>query len=236
MVDPKVIDRFLDGQPLMALRPKPDVPWRIVGQFRFAAEHPGFDLIEDSYELEIIIPETFPQQPPLVTETAEKIPRDKTFHIFEDTDTCCLGSPLALAIRLKKDPSLTGFSESCIIPYLYGVSHKLKHGGKFPFGELNHGYTGQFEDYGALLGLESERQILAAFRLLGMKKRVANKMPCPCGCGTRLGKCSLNKVIRPLRIQVGCPWFRKYLAEFAEFQRLLKELESKAAEKEKPAA
>ncbi len=219
----------------MALRPKPETPWRIVGNFRFAAEHPGYELIEDHYELEILVPPDFPSRPPVVRELGWRIPRDGNFHVNEKSDTLCLGSPLALAIRLKQAPSLVGFAESCIVPYLYGVSYKFGHG-EFPFGELAHDFDGQWNEYGAMLQLKTEHEILAAFQLLGMKKRLANKRPCPCGCRKRLGRCRTNDHIRPLRYEVGRRWFRNYLVEYAKIQEWLKAQNAISESEEKPAA
>lgn len=235
MVDLEDIDRFLDEQALMAIRPKPGSPWRITGKFRFSAEYGSLEVIQDDYELEIILSPDFPREPPLVRETGGKVPKEADFHVNERSDSLCLGSPLAIAIRLKQKPSLTGFAETCLVPYLYGMSYRLKHG-EFPFGELAHGLPGEWDDYGRLLGLKSREQILAAFALLGMKKRIANKRPCPCGCGNRLGRCPTNNNIRPLRNEVGRRWFRNYLVEYAEFQKIFKEAVAKAPKAEKPPA
>ena len=50
--------------------------------------------------------------------------------------------------------------------------------------------------------------------LTGMKKRVANKHPCPCGSGRRLGRCHCRRV-NHLRRTIGRTWFR------AEYQRVV---------------
>jgi hypothetical protein len=44
-------------------------------------------------------------------------------------------------------------------------------------------------------------------RLAGKKKRIANKLPCPCGSGRRLGRCH-NLKVNGLRHQLGPKWCR----------------------------
>ena len=104
--------------------------------------------------------------------------------------------------------TLDGYAENCLVPYLFAISRKLKTGGPLPFGELDHGVDGLFADYMQLLGLKSREQLVYAFRLLGMKKRRANKLPCPCGCGIRLGRCKYNFRLREFRKVASRTWFR----------------------------
>jgi hypothetical protein len=42
------------------------------------------------------------------------------------------------------------------------------------------------DDYRTLFGLKEESQLFPALRCLLLKKRIANKRPCPCGCGKPL--------------------------------------------------
>ena len=72
--------------------------------------------------------------------------------------TLCLGSPLRLLWKLSRRPSLPGFASSCLVPYLYAVSHKLQFGGELLFRELKHGAEGIVEDYLDLFGLSNPEQ------------------------------------------------------------------------------
>ncbi len=71
---------------------------------------------------------------PKVQETSNRIPTD--FHHYQD-DTLCPGAPIAVRQKFKKEPTLVGFVNNCVIPYLYSFSYKSKFG-KMPFGELPH--------------------------------------------------------------------------------------------------
>ena len=87
-----------------------------------------------------------------------------------------------------------------MIPYLDGYSHFLKTG-KMPFGELDHGELGSLQDLASLLGMEMGPAIPYCV-LATMKRRRANKRPCPCGSGRRLGRCH-NRKVNMLRDRVG---------------------------------
>ena len=88
-----------------------------------------------------------------------------------------------------------------MIPYLYGYSI-VENGGAPPFGELSHGAAGLRDDLATLIGVRDDRVLLDFVRLLAAKKRKANKLPCPCGAGLRVGRCH-NRKLNILRAQLG---------------------------------
>lgn len=192
----------------MALRPRSGRAPVLRGLFEFAATNKEGGLIRDAYELEIELPESFPDEVPAVREIGRRIPRDGKYHINLTEDSLCLGSPLALRLSLSKEPSINSFTANCIVPYLYAVSHKLANGGPFIFGELDHGEKGELDDYVHIFGLKTHAEALDTLHMLGLKKRVANKWPCPCGCSLRLGVCKFNAIIRPFRSVAKRSWYR----------------------------
>ncbi len=194
----------------MSIRPVSGEELCFSGRFAFAARHGREGDVQDAFDLEIIVPKAFPKAVPQVVETGGRIPRLADNHINGTDGTLCLGSPLSVLLRILKKPTLVGFAENCLVPYLFALSRKLS-GGVMSFGELDHGMPGLRDDYQQMLGLKSQEQVAEAFRLLGMKKRRANKEPCPCGCGVRLGRCGFNQRVRALRSQVGRQWFRTAL-------------------------
>ncbi len=204
------ISQFLDKYPRMSIVPFSDKGIYIRGIFNFKAIVEEEEEIEDSYKLEIIIPDKFPRALPVIKEIGNKIPKTEDFHINEDDESFCLGSPYRLLIKLSNSPSLIDFINQCLIPYLYAVSFKLKNGGKFILGELDHGNKGIFEDYCDLFGLSGHNQVIQVIELLSVKKRVANKRPCPCGCGKRLGACPFHKKLNELRKMAPVAWFKAH--------------------------
>lgn len=209
---------FIRDYKLMAIRPRAGKTPLLKGRFEFSAKHPEAGEVEDAFDLEIDVPATFPRDLPTVIETGNRIPRTETYHVNRTDWTLCLGSPLRLLVLLSEKPSLTGFAEKCLVPYLFAISQKLSSGVPLPFGQLDHGAPGALADYQTLFGLKSAEQALATLRVLGQKKRRANKHPCPCGCRLRLGSCPFRNRLPRYRALASRPWFR---AQFQEMTRML---------------
>lgn len=191
----------------MAARPSSDANLSLEGRFDFTARADTYSQVTDSYPLLIRIPPEFPRQLPAVYETGGRIPKGGEYHVNPD-GSLCLGSRLRLLWKLSNAPTIVGYAENCVVPYLYSISHKLRYGGALPFGELAHGSPGELADYADLFGLRTGQQARVALSYLGMKKRRANKLPCPCDCGRRLGKCRFNRRLREFRQMAGRSWFR----------------------------
>lgn len=206
---------FLQDYSGMSFGPIKNRGFSLVGTFSFLAHYPGLPSIKDDYKLEIVVPEDFPYELPKVIEQEGKIPRNNEFHINPD-DTLCLASPLRVSIGLADTPTLSAYAEKFLVPYLYAVSHKLKFSGEFVFGELEHGGKGLVKDYADLLGVDDATKIIPTLQLLCMKKRVANKNPCPCGCLRRLGKCDFRFRIDELRNVAPRSYYRWHLLNLTE--------------------
>ncbi len=201
------LHQFLTDYPGMTIRPTTGSDLVMHGKFSFSAQPDSGVEITDTYHLRIVVPQAFPCDLPRVTELGDKIPRTGDYHVNPDA-TLCLGSPLRLLWKLSNKPTLSGFASECLVPYLYAISHKLKCGGNLPFSELAHGTPGELQDYADLFSLKRPEQAQLALRLLAMKKRLANKQPCPCDCGKRLGQCRFNGTIRKFRRLASRSWFR----------------------------
>ena len=184
------------------------------GSFSFSATPCNYPTIADTYCLKINVSRGFPASIPEVYETGKKIPRDDKHHV-NPGGTLCLGSPLRLKWKLNAKPTIVGFAEECLVPYLYSISHKLRFG-TFPFGELEHGEAGVIDDYIDLLSLQSKEQVRYALSLLGKKKRWANKKRCPCGCGMRLGVCRYHFHLVKVRQWAERSWFRYHLSTLGQ--------------------
>lgn len=182
----------------------------IAGNFDFYAQSVGGPSITERFLLRIVIPRDFPKTLPVVYEKGGRIPPTGSFHVNSD-GSLCLGSPLRLRWMLSKAPTLVSFAELCVVPCLYAVGLRLAQGGQFIFGELAHGRRGEFDDYVELLQLQSLRDARTAIVYLSRKKRCANKKPCPCGCGLRLGLCRFNSRLREFRALAPRSWYRELL-------------------------
>lgn len=202
------LTQFLMDYPQMGVMPLMESGLTIRGEFAFTAERGGAPAVTETYDLHIEVPTGFPRDLPKVTETGGRIPRTGDYHVNGD-GTLCLGSPLRLLMILSREPSLPGFAQSILVPYLYAVSLKLRSGGPMPFSELAHGSEGILQDYMSIFRLRKPTGVLRVLKALGMKKRRANKKLCPCDCGRRLGRCHFNTKVAAFRKLAGRPWFRR---------------------------
>jgi len=203
------IEVLLQQHPDLRLRPSNEDVVVLAGTVAFSAQKPGFERIDDAFEVEIKVPNQFPQEFPHVWETGNRIPA--TYHKLQN-GSLCLGSPARIRLAIKQSPTLVAFVQFCVIPYLYGFAFQERFQ-TLPFGELSHGMAGLREDYAELFGVKGEKLAVEMVRLASLNKRDANRRPCPCGSGKRVGKCH-NRRVNEMRELLG----RKWLAD--EFHRL----------------
>jgi hypothetical protein len=175
----------------------------LAGSIHFRVRGPTGEVLEDEYRIELLVPSNFPADVPSAWETGGRIPPN--FHKLDD-GSLCLGAPTALVLTLGLSPTLITFVEGLLIPYLFGYSHFVKHG-DLPYGELDHGADGLLQHFGALFGTSDRTAAREFVRLTSVRKRRANKQPCPCNSGRRLGKCH-NRRVNRLRDRLGRVWFR----------------------------
>jgi hypothetical protein len=182
----------------MSLAPSRTAKTVLSGQFSFRRTYQGTNEISEVYEIRVQVDVGFPKVPPIIEEIGRKIKRTAEYHVNPD-GSLCLGSPIRLRAILANEPTLCAFVEKCLVPYLYAMTYKMRHGGKLIFGELAHGDSGEIEDYETLFQVRGKGAVLNALKALSLKKRIANKRQCPCNCGQRLGKCRTHKVLNPFR-------------------------------------
>lgn len=199
------IGDFLADQPGLRVLPSSGGAVRLEGQFAFHADFEGGPAIRDTYHLRIEVPTAFPDALPFVYELGGRIPRDLDHHVFPQSGRLCLGSTLRLHAIARDTRGLLPFGQRAIVPYLYAASLRERTGGPYPFGELAHDRTGLLDDYAQMLNLERPEQAAQALALGAMRKRLANKRPCPCGCGQRLGVCPYRKYLNAFRNRFGRP-------------------------------
>lgn len=188
------LDELLDRHPGLSRRPSRSGELVVAGTLDYRTEHPSLGAIEDAFTIELRIPAVFPRVVPRVRELDGRVPAD--FHRVLNGDLC-LGSPLRLQLILSKNPTLVGFVGKCVVPYLVGFN-VFERTGEMPFGELAHGNRGLFDEYKQIFGVRADSACVQFLHLLSLRKRVANKRPCPCGSGRRLGKCH-NRQANSLR-------------------------------------
>lgn len=206
------LEDFLAAHPRIRIAEINDDEVVLAGEYHLKAQLAGSQLVERTYQLRLFCPRDYPEVLPKVLDEGGYFPRNLKYHTYDD-GSFCLGSELKIKSLLQADHSITAFFERIIDRFLYAVTHRIEFG-YFPYGELAHGEQGLVDDYGEMFGLSGKLAVLRALQALGKRKREANKLPCPCGCGLRLGRCDYRFVLNGFRSIAGRRWFRGHLQEF----------------------
>ena len=116
----------------------------VAGALPFEASADGLETIIDKFEIELRIPHVFPDMLPRARETEDRIERSYP-HINGD-GTLCLAIPVEQRRIFFEQPSLIGFVNRLVIPYLYGYCYWKQHG-RHPFDEQQDRHEGIVEHY-----------------------------------------------------------------------------------------
>lgn len=207
-MDYAAITEFLREYPQMRIRPGNEDVTIIAGTFEFSSTDGNHQVERETYELEILLPPNFPDDLPNVYETGGRIPRDGNHHVNVGDNSLCLGSPLRLKITLSQNPTLLWYADKCIIPYLHAVTQKMRNGGAFAFGELEHGVDGLIADYRDILKVPTARHIVRALTILSrFDLHSAQREECPCGCGRMLKECSYYEHLKTFVPYASKEWY-----------------------------
>lgn len=193
----------LRRHPGLRLRPRSTEAIVLAGTLRCWADGGG-GVVDDVYAVEVWIPPEFPRETPVVFETGGRIPR--SFHHLEN-GALCLGSPTALRLVLEQVSTIGAFLDAVVVPYLYSYSCHSR-SGVMPFGELEHGAAGLERDLARVFGVPQDADVLRLLQLAGRRRRDANKHPCPCRSGVRLGRCH-HLQVNAMRLRLGRGWWRQ---------------------------
>lgn len=196
------LEEFLRRYPGLRILPTAGDSLAVGGRLSFNLQEPSEGPIEDAFEVLIRFPSHYPIGIPSAFEKGGRIPR--SYHTQPD-GSLCLGSNTALRLKLDADSTLGSFVEEALIPYLFQFSFFERHG-RMPFGELKHGVLGLLDYFAELYRVQSRKAGKDLVLLTSLKRRRANKAPCPCGSGRRLGRCH-NKRVNDLRRKLGRKWF-----------------------------
>ena len=145
----------------------------------------GNNEISDVFDVEMFIPHEFPDAHPVVWEAGCRITQDFT-HVNIDR-SFCLAVPLDISEVLSDDPSLLGFVDKLLVPYLYSYCHweKFK---EMPFGERSHGAKGYLEYYLDLFGSKDKFSVLRGVAAL-LTNGYSPHEKCACGSGKKTLRC-----------------------------------------------
>ena len=205
------LEDFLAAHPRIRIIEINDDRIVLSGDYHLRAQLAGSQLVDQTYRLKLICPRGYPGTLPKVIDEEKYFPRSQEYHTYGD-GSFCLGSELKIKSLLRGEHSLSAFFEQIVDRFLYAVTHRIEFG-TFPYGELAHGEQGLIDDYGEMFGLSGKLAVLRTLQALGKRNREANKLPCPCGCDLRLGRCDYRFELNRFRNIERRRWFRLHLTE-----------------------
>ena len=141
--------------------------------------------IEDTFEIKLLIPKDYPLNLPMVFEVSQKIEPEYE-HINSDR-SFCLAVPMEERRFFLKEPTLLGFVNNLVVPYLYSYCYWKKHG-TYPFGEASHGKTGVEQFYENLFRSQVDSVMIRGLYKI-FKNGYRGHEHCPCGSGKVIRKC-----------------------------------------------
>jgi len=206
------LDEFLAAYPRLQLKDGSSKELVIEGEHRVFVEMPGYLPIDEMVHIRIVFPESYPRDVPKVFDLGSSIPKNPDHHVNSSDNSLCLGSGIRVLHEIGKDPSIEGFLKSCVNNYLYRILYKKKYD-LIPGDELKHGEEGLIQDYEAIFGISGKDNVVQLLKVLAKRKRIANKMRCPCGCGLRLGRCRFRFKLIAWRRKSKRAWFALHLSE-----------------------
>lgn len=163
----------------------------VSGTLPFEASADGLEVIVDGFDVELTIPSIFPQTLPTAKETGGRIEADYPHRNL--SGTLCLAVPIEQRRLFLEQPTLLGFVNRLVIPYLYGFCFFKKHG-RHPFDEAAHGYEGILAHYLDTLAVRDEVTALRIVCFL-IEHGYRGHHECPCGSGQMVRACHGPKLL-----------------------------------------
>jgi hypothetical protein len=161
----------------------------VQGTLEFSAAYEGVKFT-DSFDIKLFIPLDYNKTPPSAYEMAGKIPKE--FHTNGD-GSLCLAPPVEIRRKFLEIPTLLGFVDNLLIPYLYSFKH-FKDQGYMPYRDLPHGADGVMQYYFEAIGVDSASIVLDFLKIIALEDYRGHH-ECPCGSGSKIRKCH-GKLLR----------------------------------------
>ena len=189
--------------------------YSVIGILEFKSEYEGKE-IEDAYNIEILIPDDYPNTTPRTRGVDGKVPKE--FHTYPENLTFCTGAPLCEKLVFFEHPVLISYIEKLLVPYLFSYSCLQKYG-ELPYGELGHGAPGILSYYKELFKAEDDFIALRIMTFLADGKYKGHYM-CPCGSSRKLRECHGPLILKIMKYHSK----REFEAEYINVFSLLKDI------------
>jgi len=143
----------------------------------------------ESYNVEIHPVDEFPYRYPHVYEIGGKIPKIGDWHIYDDTQRCCIDVEPEEIIKCSGGLSLPDFIQNEMLPYFFNQTFR-RNEGYYPNGEYAHNVHGLFQYYDQLLQTQGDpRKTLQQLMYIQKIERPGRTFACFCGSGEKFRRC-----------------------------------------------
>lgn len=153
--------------------------------------------INDSYTIEIIFLDDYPNSLPLVKEIGNDIPKELDRHISYD-GSCCLCVPQLEKYYFPKNSNIKDFLDKLVVPFFVNQAY-FDMTGKWINGEYSHGILGIYEFYSNFFESKDINKILNLLKVI-MKSIPNFNKKCPCFSGKSIKKCHFKSLINLKKI------------------------------------
>jgi len=144
----------------------------------------------DRYQIDVCIPNDFPDAVPTLREIGGRVPWVLNRHVNGKGEACPV-VPEEWLLNPKRD-SVLCFLNGPVRDFLLAQS-LVEAGDPWPFSWRAHGIDGLYQAYGEILGTTDPACIRRYLQYLS-KERIKGHWECPCGSGSKLRNCHLNEV------------------------------------------
>lgn len=141
----------------------------------------------NTFDVKIVVPESYPHCVPIVMEKSEIIPRDIDWHISEN-GICCLDSDNNLIVLSRHGINLKDFIAEKIYPFFANQLYKLQEN-KYAGQEYKHHVEGIIQYYIEDLNIPSAEDIIVFLEHIIHKKDLTRNRLCPCRSGKKIKNC-----------------------------------------------
>lgn len=145
----------------------------------------------DRFSIELELAPSFPDSVPVLREISGRIPRSPDRHTEEDGKSCPLVPEEWLLLPEEQRTVLTFLDGPVRNFFLYQAL--TERGGRWPWGERQHGRSGLLESYGEMLGL-SDSALIPAYLGCLSRREIKGHWPCPCGSSKKLRQCHVDQL------------------------------------------
>jgi hypothetical protein len=153
----------------------------------------------DHYQIELEIPDRFPEDLPIVREVGGGLPKIADRHFNPENSEACVLLPDERYKYLSEDISIIDFIKGPVENFFLSQTY-YDRTGKWLNEPWPHAAEGIREYYGELLGTTDDRIISTCVQYLS-RKTLKGHWPCYCGSGKPLRYCHLE-TIRDLRSKI----------------------------------